>query len=104
MYAIIETGGKQYSVREGDLLRIEKLGYEPGEKITFNRVLLLSDDEGVRIGEPIVENATVEAKVLSEGKAKKITVFKMKAKKGYRKTQGHRQPYTKVQIDSINAQ
>ncbi len=103
MYAIIETGGKQYTVREGDLLRIEKLGYEPGEKITFDRVLLLSDDEGVRIGEPTVEKATVEAKALSEGKAKKIKVFKMKAKKGYRRTQGHRQPYTKVQIDRINA-
>ena len=103
MYAIIEIGGKQYTVREGDLLRIEKLGYEPGDRITFDRVLLLSDDDGIKIGEPVVENATVEAKVLLEGKAKKIKVFKMKAKKGYRRTQGHRQPYTKVQIDRINA-
>jgi large subunit ribosomal protein L21 len=103
MYAIIETGGKQYTVREGDILRIEKLGYEPGDKITFDRVLLLSDEGGVKIGEPVVDNANVEAKVIKEGKEKKIKVFKMKAKKGYRKTQGHRQPFTQVQIDKINA-
>ena len=102
MYAIIETGGKQYTVREGDLLRIEKLGYEPGEKISFDRVLMLSNEDGVKIGEPEVDGANVEAKVIAEGKEKKITVFKMKAKKGYRKTQGHRQPFTKVQIDKIN--
>ncbi len=104
MYAIIETGGKQYTVREGDTLRIEKLGYQPGDAVKFDRVLLMSDDNGVRIGEPVVENASVDAKVMFEGKAKKITVFKMKAKKGYRKTQGHRQPYTQVQIEKINAQ
>ena len=103
MYAIIETGGKQYTVREGDILRIEKLGFEPGEKITFDRVLLLSDEGGVKIGSPVVDNANVEAKVIKEGKEKKIKVFKMKAKKGYRKTQGHRQPFTQVQIDKINA-
>ncbi len=103
MYAIIETGGKQYTVREGDILRIEKLGFEPGEKITFDRVLLLSDEGGVKIGAPVVDNANVEAKVIKEGKEKKIKVFKMKAKKGYRKTQGHRQPFTQVQIDKINA-
>jgi len=102
MYAIIETGGKQYTVREGDILRIEKLGFEAGEKVTFDKVLLLSDDNGIRIGEPLVENATVDAKVISEGKAKKIIVFKMKAKKGYRKKQGHRQPFTKVRIDRIS--
>jgi large subunit ribosomal protein L21 len=102
MYAIIETGGKQYTVREGDILRIEKLGFEPGDKVTFDRVLLLSDEDGVKIGAPVVDNANVEAKVIKEGKAKKIKVFKMKAKKGYRKTQGHRQPFTQVQIDKIN--
>ncbi len=104
MYAIIETGGKQYTVREGDTLRIEKLGYEPGDEVKFDRVLLLSDENGVRVGEPVVGDASVDAKVMYEGKAKKIIVFKMKAKKGYRKTQGHRQPYTQVQIEKINAQ
>jgi large subunit ribosomal protein L21 len=102
MYAIIENGGKQYTVREGDLIRIEKLGYEPGSKVIFDRVLLLSTDEGVKIGDPVVKDASVEANVISEGKEKKITIFKMKSKKGYRKTQGHRQPYTKVQISKIN--
>jgi large subunit ribosomal protein L21 len=101
MYAIIETGGKQYTVREGDIVRIEKIGLEAGGKIVFDRVLLLSADDGVKIGDPVVNGASVEANVISEGKEKKITIFKMKSKKGYRKTQGHRQPYTKIQISGI---
>jgi large subunit ribosomal protein L21 len=103
MYAIIETGGKQYIVHEGDTIRIEKLGYEPGAKVIFDKVLLLSTElEGIKIGDPSVKDASVEANVISEGKEKKVKIFKMKAKKGYRKSQGHRQPYTKVQIAKIN--
>lgn len=102
-HAIIETGGKQYRVAEGDVIFIEKLDVEAGEAVKFDRVLAVIDDEGSVFGKPMVEGATVSANVVKNGKSKKIRVYKMKPKKGYRRTQGHRQPYTKVQIESINA-
>jgi len=101
MYAIIATGGKQYKVAEGDVLRVEKLGAEAGESFTFDQVLAVSDKELV-VGTPTVSGATVAATVLGDGKAKKIIVYKYKAKKGYHKKQGHRQQYTTVKIDKIN--
>ena len=103
MYAVIETGGKQYKVSEGDVIFVEKLGVEEGEAVTFDKVLIIGNDENVTIGAPTVEGATVEAKVVKNGKAKKIYVFKMKRKKNYRRKKGHRQPFTKVTIESINA-
>lgn len=101
MYAIIETGGKQYRVQNGDVLFVEKIDVEEGEKVNFDRVLLISNEGKIEAGKPYVENAKVEATVLENGKAKKIVVFKYKAKKNYRKKQGHRQPFTKVKIESI---
>ena len=102
MYAIIKTGGKQYKVSEGDLVRVEKLPYEVGESVDFNEVLLVADDNDVKVGVPTVENAKVSATVEDQNKAKKVVVFKYKPKKMYRKKQGHRQPYTLVKIDSIS--
>ena len=102
-HAIIETGGKQYRVAEGDVIFVEKLDVEAGEAVKFDRVLAIIDDEGSVCGKPMVDGATVSANVVKNGKSKKIRVYKMKPKKGYRRTQGHRQPYTKVQIESINA-
>lgn len=102
MYAVIETGGKQYKVSEGDVLFIEKLDVEAGDSVTFDKVLVVADGENVKIGAPTVEGATVAAKVEKNGKAKKIYVFKMKRKKNYRNKKGHRQPYTKVTIEKIN--
>ena len=101
MYAIIESCGKQYKVAEGDVVFFEKLNAEEGKKITFDNVILVSDDGKVQIGNPYVKGVKVEGKVVSHGKGKKIIVFKMKAKKNYRRKQGHRQPYTKVEITSI---
>ena len=103
MFAIIVTGGKQYKVSEGDTLFIEKLGTEEGEAVTFDQVLIVGNDDKVTIGTPVVEGATVEAKVLKNGKAKKVYVFKMKRKKNERSKKGHRQPYTKIEITKINA-
>ncbi|MFD0617983.1 MULTISPECIES: 50S ribosomal protein L21 [Paenibacillus] len=103
MYAIIETGGKQYKVQEGDVLFIEKLNAGEGENVTFDRVLAVSKGEGLVTGAPVVAGATVTAKVESHVKGKKITVFKYKPKKNYHKKQGHRQPYTKVTIEKIQA-
>jgi len=101
-HAIIVTGGKQYRVAEGDLLFIEKLPVEAGEVVTFDQVLAVVSDEGeALIGTPTVAGATVTGKVVKNGKAKKIRVFKYKAKKNIRRRQGHRQPYTQVQIDAI---
>ena len=101
MYAVIETGGKQYKVQEGDILYIEKLSAEADSSYTFDKVLALSNDAGLKVGAPTVEGAKVEAKVVKNGKSQKIVVFKFKAKKNYRRRQGHRQPYTKVQIEKI---
>ena len=100
MYAIIKTGGKQYNVEEGKVITIEKLDVSEGDKVTFDEVLLLSGDT-VKIGQPIVEGAKVIAKVLAQEKEKKIRIFKYKAKSNYRRRQGHRQPFTKVQIEKI---
>jgi large subunit ribosomal protein L21 len=102
MYAVIETGGKQYKVQEGDIVFIEKLDAEDGAAVTFDKVLAVSNEGSVTFGKPLVDNAIVDGKVLGQGKEKKIIVFKYKAKKGYRNKTGHRQPYTKVQINKIN--
>ena len=102
MYAIIETGGKQLKVEEGQAIYIEKLDVEAGETVTFDKVLFVGG-ETVKVGSPVVSGATVTAKVEKQGRQKKIIVFKYKAKKNYHKKQGHRQPYTKVVIEKINA-
>lgn len=102
MYAVIETGGKQYRVQEGDTIFVEKLEANAGDEINFDKVLLVSGDGDAKIGKPYVDRTTVSANVLEQGKAKKVIVFKYKSKKDYRKKQGHRQPYTKVQIGKIN--
>ncbi len=102
MHAIIVTGGKQYKVAEGDVLFIEKLEAEADQTITFDRVLAVIDGDNATIGTPVVEGAKVDAKVLKNGKGKKIMIFKYNSKKGYRKRQGHRQPYTKVEISKIS--
>jgi len=101
MYAIIETCGRQYKVSEGDVVFFEKLDTEEGKKVTFKDVILVSDNGKVQVGNPYVKNVKVEGKVVSHGKGKKILVFKYKAKKNYRRTRGHRQAYTKVEITSI---
>ena len=101
MYAVIETGGKQYRVQEGDTVFIEKINTEEGDTIDFSKVLLIAKDEDLVVGKPYVEGSKVEATVLEQGKAKKIVVFKYKSKKNYSKKQGHRQPYTKVKIEKI---
>lgn len=102
MYAIIATGGKQYKVAEGDTLRIEKLGLADGETVTFDKVLMVSNDADVKVGNPYLANATVTATVAGEGKGRKVIIFKYKPKKGYKKKQGHRQPFTAIKIDKIN--
>ncbi len=102
MYAIIETGGKQLKVEAGDAIFVEKLEVEAGEKVTFDKVLVVSDDNGVKVGAPYVEGATVEATVEKQGKERKVTIYKYNAKKHYHKKQGHRQPYTKLIVDAIN--
>lgn len=103
MYAVIETGGKQYRVQEGDTLFIEKLEAEAGQAITFDKVLAILDGDKATFGAPVVEGASVAATVVKNGKGKKVRIFKYNPKKGYRKRQGHRQPYTKVQIGAIQA-
>lgn len=102
MYAIIETGGKQYKVSEGDVVYVEKLVAAEGDAVKFDKVLAVGGDNTV-IGTPVVDGASVDAKVLAQGKGKKIIVFKYKPKKGSKSKQGHRQPFTKVQIEKINA-
>ena len=103
MHAIIVTGGKQYKVAEGETLFIEKLPVEAGDKVVFDQVLAVLDGEKATIGTPNVAGATVEANTVKNGKGKKIRIFKYNPKKGYRKRQGHRQPYTKVEIKKISA-
>ena len=101
MYAIIETGGKQYKVAEGDIITVEKLGVEAGQEYTFDKVLVLAKDGDVKVGAPYVEGAAVTASVIGDGKAKKVVFYKYKPKKGYHKKNGHRQAFTKLQIKSI---
>ena len=103
MHAIIETGGKQYKVAEGDTLYIEKLNAEAGDTVTFDKVLAVIDGEKATFGAPAVDGASVTASVVKNGKGRKILVFKYKPKKNYRRRQGHRQPYTKVEITKVNA-
>ena len=102
MYAVIKTGGKQYRVEQGDVIYVEKLDQAANETVQFD-VLLVSDGENTKVGTPVVSGATVEGKVLAQVKSQKIVVYKYKAKKNERKKQGHRQPYTKVEITAINA-
>ena len=101
MYAIIESCGKQYKVTEGDVVFFEKLDAEEGKKVTFDKVILVSNEGKVEVGTPYVKGVKVEGKVVAHGKGKKIIVYKYKAKKNYRRTQGHRQPFTKVEITKI---
>ncbi|MDE5945832.1 MAG: 50S ribosomal protein L21 [Oscillospiraceae bacterium] len=103
MYAVIETGGKQYQVKEGDVIFVEKLAAEAEETVTFANVVAVGTEDGIKVGTPYVEGAAVEAKVIKNGKAKKITVFTYKPKKGEKRKQGHRQPYTQVRIEAIKA-
>ena len=102
MYAIIATGGKQYKVAEGDIIKVEKLGVEAGETYTFDQVLAVSND-GLKVGTPTVAGATVVASVVKEGRGKKVIVYKYKRKTGYHKKNGHRQAFTQVKIEKINA-
>ena len=102
MYAIIATGGKQYKVSEGDVIKVEKLGVEAGETVTFDQVLAVRDDEAIKVGADVA-NATVSASVVANGKAKKVVIYKYKRKTGYHCKNGHRQQYTQVKIDKINA-
>ena len=103
MYAVIETGGKQYKVQEGDVVFVEKLDVEAGSTVTIDKVLVVADGDDVKVGAPYVEGAKVVAEAVKNGKAKKIIVYKYKPKKGYHKKQGHRQPYTKLEIKKIEA-
>ena len=101
MYAVIKTGGKQYRVQQGDVIFVEKLNAQADEAVTFDEVLLVGDADQSKVGTPVVEGAKVEGKVLAQVKGKKVVVYKYKAKKNERKKQGHRQPYTKVEITAI---
>ena len=102
MYAVIATGGKQYKVAEGDIIRVEKLNAEDGAKVTFDTVVLVNNDKDVLVGDKVA-SSKVEATVLKTAKAKKVTVYKYKPKKGHHKKNGHRQPFTEVKIEAINA-
>jgi len=103
MYAVVQTGGKQYRVAEGDIICVEKLNAEVGSVVTLDEVLVVSDDANTVVGTPFVEGAAVTAEVLENGKAKKVVIFKYKAKKDYRRKKGHRQPFTKLEIKSVSA-
>lgn len=103
MYAVVATGGKQYRVREGQILRVEKIPGDIGTPVTFDKVLMYSDGEAVDIGQPVLENVAVNGHIIEQGKAKKVIVFKYKRRKRYRRKQGHRQQYTAIKIDNINA-
>ena len=102
MYAIIETGGKQYKVTEGDVITVEKLAVEQGQQYDFDKVIMVVKENDVTVGAPYVAGAKVSASVLGEGKHKKVVVYKYKSKKGFHKKKGHRQPFTKLQIQSIS--
>lgn len=102
MYAIIATGGKQYKVSEGDVIKVEKLGKEAGESVTFDQVLVVNNGD-LKVGAPVVDGASVTASVVKEGKAKKVIVYRYKRKTGYHKKNGHRQAFTEVKIEKINA-
>ena len=101
VYAIIETGGKQYKVAEGDVIFVEKLGVAAGESYVFDKVMAVSKDDAMTIGAPYVEGAKVAASVIEEGKEKKVVIYKYKSKKGFHKKRGHRQPFTRVKIETI---
>lgn len=103
MYAVVATGGKQYRVEEGDVVRIEKIPGEIGESVSFERVLMISDGDNVTIGQPVVENAAVDGRIVEQDRAKKVLVFKYKRRKRFRRKQGHRQYYTAVRITGISA-
>ncbi len=104
MYAIIETGGKQYRAEEGKVIRVEKLPAEKGETVSFDKVLMFNDGKELEVGKPHLDNCRVEGKVVATGRGKKITVFKFKRKKNYRRKQGHRQPYTEVMIETVSSE
>ncbi len=101
MYAVIETGGKQYRVQEGDVISVEKLGLDEGETVEFNKVLVYSDGDNIQFGTPVLDNAKVTGNIVANGKGNKVVIFKYKAKKDYRKKRGHRQPFSKVKIEKI---
>jgi large subunit ribosomal protein L21 len=103
MYAVVKTGGKQYKVQEGDTLRVEKLAGQVGDTISIDKVLLFADGDDLRIGQPHVDNVAVKAQIVEQGKANKILVFKYKRRKRYRRKQGHRQPFTALKIERIEA-
>jgi large subunit ribosomal protein L21 len=103
MYAVVSTGGKQYRVQKGETLRIEKIPGEVGSKVTLDKVLMVADGENIRVGQPLLEKAAVQASIVEQDKAKKILVFKYKRRKRYRRKAGHRQPYTAIRIDGIEA-
>jgi large subunit ribosomal protein L21 len=103
MYAVIKTGGKQYRVTPGEQLQVEKISGQVGEAVTFDQVLLTSDGEAVQVGRPFIENAKVLARIARHGKGRKIVVFKYKRRKNYRRKRGHRQPFTLIQIENIEA-
>ena len=103
MYAVIKTGGKQYRVSEGETLKVEKHQVEPGKKVTFDEVLMIADADKVQVGSPHVTKAIVDAKVISQGKGKKVHILKFRRRKHSMKQQGHRQLYTEIQIDKIKA-
>jgi len=102
MYAIIETGGKQYKVQAGDVIQVELLKQDAGTSYTFDKVLAVYSDKSAKIGKPLLEGASVSATVLGDGKAKKVIVYKYKSKKGFHKKKGHRQPYTNVKIEKVS--
>ena len=103
MYAVVKTGGKQYKVQQGEVLKVEKIAGDVGSPVTFDRVLLFSDGENVSIGQPVLDSVAVEGHIVEQGKAKKVIVFKYKRRKRFRRKRGHRQEFTAVQIDSITA-
>ena len=101
MYAVVSAGGKQFKVQKGETLRIEKIPGEVGSKVTFDKVLMVADGENIRVGQPVIAKAAVQASIVEQDKAKKVLIFKYKRRKRYRRKQGHRQPYTAIRIDGI---